>query len=82
MTEQEKMKNGYLWDDDEENMALQAQAKNLYSSSTHYRRRTWTDGQRSFLNCSEKSGKMSGSCRRLRLRLVNMFRLETALMQT
>lgn len=27
MTEQEKMKNGYLWDDDEENMALQAQAK-------------------------------------------------------
>mgnify|MGYP001034357700 FL=1 len=29
MTEQEKMKNGYLWDDDEENMALQAQAKKL-----------------------------------------------------
>ncbi|MEY8414067.1 maltose acetyltransferase domain-containing protein [Lachnospiraceae bacterium 62-26] len=27
MTEQEKMKNGYLWNDDEENMALQAQAK-------------------------------------------------------
>ena len=81
MTEQEKMKNGYLWDDDEENMALQAQAKNLYSSSTHYRRRTWTDGLRSFRNCSEKSGKMSGLCHRLRLRLVNMFRLEMALMQ-
>lgn len=29
MTEQEKMKNGYLWDDDEENMALQAHAKTL-----------------------------------------------------
>ncbi len=29
MTEQEKMKNGYLWDDDEENMALQAHAKKL-----------------------------------------------------
>lgn len=29
MTEQEKMKNGYLWDDEEENMALQAQAKKL-----------------------------------------------------
>lgn len=29
MTEQEKMKNGYLWDDDEENMALQANAKRL-----------------------------------------------------
>ena len=27
MTEQEKMKNGYLWDDDEENMALQAHTK-------------------------------------------------------
>lgn len=29
MTEQEKMKKGYLWVDDEENMALQAQAKSL-----------------------------------------------------
>lgn len=29
MTEQEKMKNGYLWNDDEENMALQAQAKKI-----------------------------------------------------
>ncbi len=29
MTEQEKMKNGYLWGDDEENMALQAHAKKL-----------------------------------------------------
>lgn len=29
MTEQEKMKNGYLWDDDEENMALQAHAKGI-----------------------------------------------------
>ena len=29
MTEQEKMKNGYLWGDDEENMSLQAQAKKL-----------------------------------------------------
>ena len=27
MTEQEKMKQGYLWKDDEENMALQARAK-------------------------------------------------------
>ena len=27
MTEQEKMKKGYLWADDEENMALQARAK-------------------------------------------------------
>lgn len=29
MTEQEKMKKGYLWGDDEENMALQARAKSL-----------------------------------------------------
>lgn len=29
MTEQEKMKQGYLWGDDEENMALQAHAKTL-----------------------------------------------------
>ena len=29
MTEQEKMKKGYLWGDDEENMALQACAKSL-----------------------------------------------------
>lgn len=29
MTEQEKMKKGYLWEDDEENMALQAHAKGL-----------------------------------------------------
>lgn len=29
MTEQEKIKNGYLWEDDEENMALQARAKKL-----------------------------------------------------
>lgn len=29
MTEQEKMKNGYLWGDDEENMALQAHTKAL-----------------------------------------------------
>lgn len=29
MTEQEKMKKGYLWGDDEENMALQAHAKGL-----------------------------------------------------
>lgn len=29
MTEQEKMKQGYLWQDDEENMALQARAKAL-----------------------------------------------------
>lgn len=29
MTEQEKMKNGYLWGDDEENMALQARTKAL-----------------------------------------------------
>lgn len=29
MTEQEKMKKGYLWGDDEENMALQAHAKKL-----------------------------------------------------
>ena len=29
MTEQEKMKQGYLWKDDEENMALQARAKEL-----------------------------------------------------
>lgn len=29
MTEQEKMKNGYLWEDDEENMELQARAKRL-----------------------------------------------------
>lgn len=29
MTEQEKMKNGYLWNDDGENMALQAYAKKL-----------------------------------------------------
>ena len=60
MTEQEKMKKGYLWDDDEENMALQAQAKKLvqqFNSSTHYRRRTWTGGKRSFLNCSEKLEK-------------------------
>ena len=31
MTEQEKMKKGYLWDDDEENMALQAHAKGIIS---------------------------------------------------
>ena len=29
MTEQEKMKQGYLWGDDEENMALQARCKEL-----------------------------------------------------
>ena len=29
MTEQEKMKAGYLWDDDEENMALQSHAKTV-----------------------------------------------------
>ena len=29
MTEQEKMKKGYLWGDDEENMALQARTKGL-----------------------------------------------------
>lgn len=29
MTEQEKMKKGYLWGDDEENMALQAYAKSI-----------------------------------------------------
>ena len=29
MTEQEKMKQGYLWDDDDENMALQARTKEL-----------------------------------------------------
>lgn len=29
MTEQEKMKAGYLWNDDEENMALQAHAKTI-----------------------------------------------------
>lgn len=29
MTEQEKMKQGYLWNDDEENMALQAHAKSI-----------------------------------------------------
>ena len=34
MTEQEKMKNGYLWDDDEENMALQAHAKKLVRQFT------------------------------------------------
>ena len=27
MTEQEKMKQGYIWKDDEENMALQARTK-------------------------------------------------------
>lgn len=27
MTEQEKMKNGYLWNDDEENVALQGARK-------------------------------------------------------
>ena len=27
MTEQEKMKKGYIWGDDEENMALQARTK-------------------------------------------------------
>ena len=78
MTEQEKMKNGYLWDDDEENMALQAQAKKLVRQFNALP----PEGRRSFPNCSEKSGKMSGLCRRLRLQLVNMFRLETALMQT
>ena len=31
MTEQEKMKNGYLWGDDEENMALQSHTKKLVS---------------------------------------------------
>ena len=31
MTEQEKMKQGYLWADDEENMGLQAKAKGLVS---------------------------------------------------
>ena len=31
MTEQEKMKKGYLWGDDEENMALQAHAKSIVS---------------------------------------------------
>lgn len=29
MTEQERMKQGYLWEDDEENMALQAKCKGL-----------------------------------------------------
>lgn len=29
MTEQEKMKKGYLWLDDDENMALQAQTKSF-----------------------------------------------------
>lgn len=29
MTEQEKMKNGFLWNDDEENLALQAKCKGL-----------------------------------------------------
>lgn len=29
MTEQEKMKKGYLWGDDDENMALQAHTKGL-----------------------------------------------------
>lgn len=29
MTEQEKMKNGYIWQDDDENMALQARCKEL-----------------------------------------------------
>ena len=81
MTEQEKMKNGYLWDDDEENMALQAQAKKLVRQFNALPPED-TDGLRSFPNCSERSGKMSGLCRRLRLRLVNMFRLETVLMQT
>ena len=31
MTEQEKMKKGYVWQDDEENMALQARTKGLVS---------------------------------------------------
>lgn len=31
MTEQEKMKKGYLWKDDDENMALQARTKGLVS---------------------------------------------------
>lgn len=31
MTEQEKMKKGYLWEDDDENMALQARTKGLVS---------------------------------------------------
>ena len=31
MTEQEKMKKGYLWGDDEENMSLQAHTKGIIS---------------------------------------------------
>ena len=39
MTEQEKMKNGFLWGDDEENMELQARAKSLCSSLMRCRRK-------------------------------------------
>ena len=39
MTEQKKMKKGYLWGDDEENMALQAHTKSIVSKFNSLPRR-------------------------------------------
>ena len=63
MTEQEKMKKGYLWGDDEENMALQAHTKGLVNQFNNLPPEDM-EGRAALL--------MYGLSRRLRLRSGNM----------
>ncbi|MFR3413166.1 MAG: hypothetical protein ACLTS1_12240 [Coprococcus sp.] len=54
MTEQERMKQGYVWQDDDENMSLQAHTKALVRNSTVCRRKIWKEEKHFFTIFSEK----------------------------
>lgn len=54
MTEQERMKQGYVWQDDDENMSLQAHTKALVREFNSMPPKIWKEEKHFFTIFSEK----------------------------
>lgn len=78
MKEQEKMKQGYLWEDDEENMALQAHAKGLVRQFNSLPPESMDERAKLLKEIFGSVEKMYGLFRRLRRQSENMCRLARA----
>lgn len=73
MTEQERMKQGYVWQDDDENMNLQAHTKALVREFNSMPPEDMEGREALLHDIFGKVGKMYGSLHRLQQLLENMY---------
>ena len=78
MTEQERMKQGYVWQDDDENMSLQAHTKALVREFNSMPPEDMEGREALLHDIFGKVGKMYGSLHRLQQLLENMYPSEMA----